>query len=95
MNTEIMKIVNSFDQEKRELFFQNIAECDEINNWPESGSRHSNHMQPERMRIINVQQVASSLPAGVGKLYIDTLIAAGVLKKPETNTRKQDGAKKQ
>jgi hypothetical protein len=95
MNPEIMKIVNSFDPQKRELFFQNIAECDEINNWPESGLRHSNHTQSEQMRIMNVQQVASTLPAGVGKLYIDTLIAAGVLKKPETNKGKQNGAKKQ
>lgn len=81
-------------KDKQELFYQGVAESDEINNWPQSGSRHSNHRQPLEMRIMRIRNIVEGLEPKARKAYIDTLIAAGVLPKPQPKTAPKNGAKK-
>lgn len=81
------------DKEKRNLYVQGVVEADELNNWPESGSRHSNHRQPLEMRIMHIRNIVDSLQPKAQKAYIETLIAAGVLPKPEPKKAPKNGAK--
>lgn len=94
MNPEITKIINSMPKEKQELFYQGLAETDEINNWPKSGSRHSNHRQPLQTRIMHIRNIVDTLDPKVQKAYIETLIAAGVLPKKQPQAVKKNGPTK-
>jgi len=94
MKDELFKLLDTMDQEKRALLMESVMEADEANNWPESGSRHSNHRQPLGTRIMHIRNIVDSLPVEAQKAYINTLIAVGVLPKPKPKTETQNGKKK-
>ncbi len=85
------EIVKTFSKQKQDLVIEAIADADKLNNYPSSGDRHSNHKAQDGSSKMNILAIAESMSAEQKKLFLNELVAAGIMQpsKPKEDPKKQ------
>lgn len=84
--TSFNDIFKEFDDKKKRDVIEAIAAADQINDWPQSGNRHSNHIDPSSKLYIS--ETASMLNPEAREVFINTMIAIGAIKPRKTGEQK-------